>query len=174
MIGKNEYLIHDGYAEIIIISDTYGRFNAKIDKSDVEKCADLRWGIRKAYGRRDGTYYIGGSKGGSVILLHRFILDVTSRDEIVDHINGDTLDCRRENMRVCDHNKNAMNKRHNKLNTSGRKGVVWYYYNGLNKWMAYIRVNKKLINLGYYENFDDAAKAREEAEERYFGEFNRN
>ena len=62
-----------------------------------------------------------------------------------------------------------MNSKLPNNNTSGIKGVCWN--KNYQKWFAYIKINQKSINLGYFINFDDAVKARKEAEEKYFGEY---
>lgn len=173
-ILTNEYLYHDDYAELLITGSKYGDFSIKLDKDMVEVCKGYGWHVRKAYGRKEGSFYIGSRDGNKTILIHRFITGVTKRDDIVDHINGDALDNRKENLRVCDHNKNAMNKGENKSNKSGRKGVFWYTYCKTPKWMATIKVDSKTIHLGYFEDFEEACDARQKAEEKYFGEFNRN
>ena len=54
-------------------------------------------------------------------------------------------------------------------NTSGVKGVN--FDKRLQQWRSRIGVNKKTIELGYFDKFEDAVKARKEAEEKYFGEF---
>ena len=54
-------------------------------------------------------------------------------------------------------------------NASGIRGV--YYDPRSGKYRARLRFQKKLLNLGSYENLEDAVKARKEAENRYFGEF---
>ena len=54
-------------------------------------------------------------------------------------------------------------------NTSGVTGVA--FNKNLNKWVAYISVNKKRIHLGSYVSFDDAFTTRKKAEEKYFGEY---
>tara|TARA_R110000764_G_scaffold28636_7_gene67423 strand:- start:1849 stop:2334 length:486 start_codon:yes stop_codon:yes gene_type:complete len=102
-------------------------------------------------------------------LLHRVIMEAPDGMD-VDHIDGNTLNNRKSNLRVCSHHENLMNRKKHKNNKSGVKGVSWY--KNLNKWHAQIQCDKK-IHLGYYDDFDEAVKVRKEAEEKYFGEFNR-
>ena len=54
-------------------------------------------------------------------------------------------------------------------NTSGVTGVSWD--KAENKWKAQIGINNKMIHLGRFDNFDEAVKARQEAEQKYFGEY---
>lgn len=109
-------------------------------------------------------------------LLHRIILErilgkPLNRKEQVDHINGDGLDNRRENLRLATHNQNQWNSRKLKTNTSGYKGVG--YYPNLAKWWARIRVNGRRIHLGYFATPELAYKAYCEAAVKYHGEFAR-
>lgn len=75
----------------------------------------------------------------------------------------------KQNLRIVTNQQNNINKCISKNNTSGCTGV--YYIKNENKWTAGIGVNNKYIYLGCFDNFEDAFKARKEAEEKYFGEF---
>lgn len=89
----------------------------------------------------------------------------------VDHINGDTLDNRKSNLRLCSHAENMRNRITPKNNKLGIKGV--YYDCDRNKFKAQIKFNGKNIALGYYNVLGDADSAYRVAEEKYFGEFAR-
>lgn len=106
--------------------------------------------------------------------LHRMILErIIGRElvkgEIPDHINGDTLDNRRENLRLATYSQNGMNAGKHKNNQSGYKGVS--YDGRVNKWRARIQVNGKEKWLGLFDNPEDAYKAYCEAAKLYHGEF---
>lgn len=73
----------------------------------------------------------------------------------------------KENCRWVTHNENNYNKRIQSNNSTGKTGVS--FKNNIGKWFAYITVNRKQINLGFYELFDDAVQARKEAELKYYG-----
>lgn len=104
------------------------------------------------------------------ILMHRLVMGLEKHDpRFVDHISHKTLDNRKANLRIADNQTNQMNKSMQNNNTSGAVGVSLNKKS--NKWEAYIRINKKRIYLGLFENFDDAVKARKEAEIKYFGEW---
>lgn len=79
------------------------------------------------------------------------------------------MDNRKSNLRVCDYSGNNQNRKTMKNNKSGTIGVTWYKTTG--KWMAGLKFNSKFKNLGYYDNYDDAVKAREDGEIEYFGEY---
>src|SRR5690242_17796567 len=98
--------------------------------------------------------------------MHRVIMNA-SADIHVDRINGDGLDNRRENLRLCTRDENMMNRRKNSNNSSGYKGVD----RNKGKWRAYIQVDKKWIHLGYFSTAEQAAHAYDNAAKKYFGEF---
>lgn len=85
--------------------------------------------------------------------------------EQVDHINGDGLDNRWENLREVNHRENHRNEKLSKNNTSGVTGVS--FSKKLNKWLAYIKINYKTVHLGCYLEYDDAVSSRKRAEEKY-------
>ena len=92
-------------------------------------------------------------------------------DEDVDHINGISTrnDNRKSNLRKCTHQMNMCNYSKPKNNTSGVTGVSWD--NRYSVWKAYITYRNKRINLGTYNDFKDAVKARLLAEKKYFGDY---
>lgn len=77
--------------------------------------------------------------------------------EVKEHIKDDRVDGTR---------KTALKAKLHKANKSGHKGVIWDKQR--NKWRAYIGFKGKSINLGYFEDKEDAIKARQMAEEKYF------
>lgn len=72
----------------------------------------------------------------------------------IDHIDGNGLNNKIENLRKAIRSQNSCNKKISKLNTSGYKGVYWNKFS--NKWMAYGQKDGKLKYLGRYESIDDA------------------
>jgi hypothetical protein len=113
---------------------------------------------------------------GKELFIHRLILNLPQDYDatiqlIGEHINGNRLDCRESNLRICEKSKNAMNCCIYKNNTSGCKGVTWM--KRLNKWQVVINYNKHSIYLGVYSDYDEAVKVRKEAEAKYYGEYKR-
>lgn len=107
---------------------------------------------------------------GRVQHLHRVLLCAQlSPGLVVDHINGDKLDNRRANLRVCRQCENARNVPRKRNNTSGIVGVSWDRTR--QKWFANIKLNRKFINLGWHSTIERAAEARAAGERKYFGEF---
>lgn len=89
---------------------------------------------------------------------------------VIDHINGDKLDNRRQNLRICTSADNAKNQKvqENKIGKTSRyKGVYWH--KRANKWMARIGG----MYLGIYHSEIDAALVYNEASKKYHGEFGR-
>lgn len=84
---------------------------------------------------------------------------------LIDHINGNPLDNRIDNLREATFRENKINACRNGNNTSGVSGVSWH--KGAQKWVAYISNYGKRINLGTFVFFEDAVKARKEAEKKY-------
>ena len=129
------------------------------DLEDYDKIKDYCWHVNN-YG-----YLVSGSN-----ILHRVVMDATDNDLVIDHIDHNKLDCRKQNLRECSISQNAMNMIKPSRNTSGCKGVSYHKYS--NTWRAFITKNKKQIYLGYYKLFEDAVKARKDAEVKYFGKYN--
>jgi len=98
--------------------------------------------------------------------MHREIMS-PPQELVVDHINGDGLDNRKENLRVCTHAENIRNQKLNRLNTTGYKGVCV----NREKWISRIKVNGKLLYLGRYNTPEEAAQVYDEAARKYFGKF---
>jgi HNH endonuclease/AP2 domain len=90
----------------------------------------------------------------------------------VDHINGVKIDNRACNLREATNSQNGKNLKLSKANKTGIAGVCWNKKH--QSYRAYIKVEHKAMYLGTYKNLDDAAKARRNAEDKYFGEWKRN
>ena len=133
------------------------------DREDLEKVKQYCWSI-------NNNGYLQGynTNTGKMIQLHRLIMNYPE-DKQVDHVNRNKVDCRKVNLRICTVAENNRNKSITKKNKSGVVGVSWYKRE--NKWRATIGFNGKTIELGLFDNLEEAAKVRKEAEIKYFGEF---
>lgn len=112
--------------------------------------------------------YLAGYVNGQLMLMHRFLTNCDD-EHVVDHKNHVTGDNRISNLRVCTVSKNQYNRRMQNNNTSGAIGVSWEKKQ--TKWRAYITVEKQRIELGMFNNYEDAVKARQSAEDKYYKEF---
>jgi len=78
------------------------------------------------------------------------IVGKSGANDCIDHINGDKLDNRVENLRITTHQGNQQNQ---------TKAKGYYWNNEKNKWRASIGINGKLIHLGYYDTEEEAHEA---------------
>lgn len=101
------------------------------------------------------------------ITMHRAILNPEIGKQ-VDHINGNKLDNRRENLRICSKAENMRNTNKRRNNTSGFKGVV---QSRKGRWVAHITKDYKMIHLGTFTNPKEAAVAYDNKARDIFGEF---
>lgn len=160
--SKNKFIVYDDYVEIIIYNkDKSIKAVGLVDVDDCERCSQHSWNLT-SHG------YLESRIEGNKIRLHRFVTNALKGLE-VDHIQGNKLDNRKSQLRVCTHQQNSYNSKICKNNKSGVTGVCYDKNN--KKWRAKIRVDGKEIWLGRYETFEDAVKVRKEAEEKYFKEF---
>lgn len=151
-----------------------------VDEADYAWLSQWKWMYgdsqgdgRQGYARR-GRY----SEGRQThVYMHRLIVDAPPGSE-VDHINGNTLDNRRSNLRIVTAKENSNNRakyRRNRGNppTSQYKGVTRRPGRIKRPWEAQIGCNGERIKLGMFATEIEAAEAYDEAARRLFGEFAR-
>lgn len=158
----NDIAIHETYAEIIIYNEKYGDIKTLIDLEDIEKLTRITWGLYKRNAKSD-TFYIRASIQGKDCRLHRLLMNCP-KGLVVDHINHNTLDNRKSNLRVCTNRENLQNRKLDCRNKTGITGI----YKTDKKYLASICFNYKLIHLGLFDHLSDAVKVRKEAELKYF------
>ena len=103
--------------------------------------------------------------------MHRLIMGLKKGDGLyVDHINHNTCDNRKCNLRICSNQENCMNSSTPKNNkSSGKSGIS--YRKDTCKWRVRIWKNYKCYSIGQYDTYEEAYQARIDAEDRFFGEF---
>lgn len=142
----NEIVIYDDYAEIVLYNKNnieVGR--AIIDLEDINKVKDYKWHL-------NSVGYVYNNKVG---LLHRFLMN-PSNDKVIDHKNGNPLDNRKSNLRICSIQQNNMNVPKQKGDTTSQfKGVCFNKQN--KKWQVQICINGKNKHIGYYDAELDAS-----------------
>lgn len=132
---------------------------AVVDSSDYQAVSEVRWTVSHGYARRCTS---------DKTLMHRFILKAP-RGMVVDHINHNTLDNRRENLRVCTRGENQRNMMIGKHNKSGFKGV--HFDKRTKRWVAQIFFNNKIKYLGRFNSPQDAAQAYDKSALLIHGDF---
>lgn len=144
---------------------------AIVDDEDFEELNKFKWHASK--GKRDGFYALRKAyyhPGCETIAMQRQIMGLRRGDKKqVDHINHNTLDNRKENLRLCTNSQNRRNARGN-LNTSSKfKGVS--FSADKNKYEVYIWINNKNMYLGCFKNEHIAAFVYNIFALLYYGEF---
>jgi hypothetical protein len=148
---------------------TKGTFKVFFDEEDTNIVESYSWRVKIKQGSQN--YYaacnivIDGKR--TVRYMHQLFL---SDAKYVDHINRNSLDNRRENLRSITPTQNSQNaKKRKKPSTSKFKGVHWHKRS--RTWYATITTDYKQNHLGSFKVEEDAAKAYNEAAIKYFGEF---
>ena len=146
---------------------TQGRV-AVVDSEDYEELNKYNWQARvQTY---TGLFRAKRSENKKEIDMAREIMNCPPGLE-VDHINGDLLDNRRCNLRICTHGENMRNRRLQRNNTSGYRGVHYFKRDG--RYVAYIYLNGRKIHIGSYKTDIDAAMAYNAHARDLHGEFAR-
>lgn len=152
--------------KIDISTKKYPGTYALVDDEDYERINKWKWYPNKAgYAVRD-IHTIGYQK--LTLRMHREILRYVGGKEI-DHKNAHKLDNQKNNLRICTHRENLMNKRIQSNNKSGFKGVSLHKNTGL--WVTQLSIKGKRRFVKYYKHKLDAAKAYNEVAKEYFGEY---
>lgn len=149
----NEIIVNGDVAQLMLGDDTV----VLIDTEDVDR-------IKQHYWNKDGDgRYVSSYTANTS--LHRYVY---GKDIMLDHINGNTMDNRKSNLRPCNHQQNCMNRKQRTDNTSGVTGVM-------------VRNGKYIADLTYKgirktktcETFEEAVSVRKSWEEEFFKEWTR-
>lgn len=127
------------------------------DLEDYEKIKDYTWRFK------DG-YIVSTDNPG--IRFHRLVTGA-NENEIIDHIDRNKQNNRKNNLRLATHQQNGFNIKKPVTNTSGIIGVCWHKKSG--KWLSRIKHNDINYNLGLFSDINEAIKIRLESELKYFG-----
>jgi hypothetical protein len=145
---------------------------AIVDPEDYERLSKYEWEARRA---RNSPFYAArqamhpATKKFTLIFMHRQIIEVAD-GLLVDHINHNSVDNRKANLRPATQTQSNRNRRKfSGPSKSKYKGVYWKPH--IKKWVAQIGVNRKVIHLGCFKKEKDAAKAYDQAAKIYHKEF---
>lgn len=143
---------------------------ALVDDEDFDRLSPFKWfshlvaksTSRNYYARRNSKI-IGGVRAPPVY-MHREVIGA-ARGQIVDHINGDTLDNRRVNLRIVTASQNNMNRK------SGRPFMLKGAYPSGRRWTSSIQIDGQNHYLGCFATAEQAARAYDRKAFELFGEF---
>lgn len=145
-----------------------------IDLEDLEKVINFPYTWFAKYQTLNKGFYVYASvynsetKKYKTLCLHQFIMNANG--QAVDHINGDTFDNRKSNLRIVEDSDNSKNRKSkNSNNTSGYRNVSWNKKD--KKWVVQMQINKKHKTLGSFDDVHEAGKFAEEMRKKYYGEY---
>lgn len=145
---------------------------AMIDAIDIPKVEGFNWSTLRATKSKDIFYATrrNGIKRVPVLIMHRVIADAP-KGMLVDHKNGDSLDNRASNLRLCTHRENMWNSRRPKTNTTGYTGIS---RTSSGRWKAQIGHKGVFLFLGArFPTAEAAALAYDAKAKELRGEFAR-
>lgn len=148
---RNEWVVKGDCVLIDVSTPSHKNKWTKIDVDDFEKVLKrtprTRWLFHdSAPGKTWGKYVVDSNRKTR---LHRLVCGVKGNSLIPDHLNGDTLDNRKLNLRLVTRSQNNMNMRRSSNNTSGCTGVI----EKDGRWYASIQKEGELISLGHHDSF---------------------
>lgn len=142
-----------------------------VDDDDFEFLSQWKWFAFKASGSKRLFYAIRTDYSNKKILYAHKLLLGAKPGMVIDHINGNSLDNRRANLRHCSIKENVRNQAPRVGFTSKYKGVAWRA--DRSKWTAYICPDRKKLNLGVFRSEHNAAYAYDKAALKHFGQYAR-
>lgn len=153
---KNKIYTRKGYTKLVVFSSTYGRIETLIDKEDIEKVQKHIWrAVRQADKK---NYRFSTGQNTEMILLHRYLVNCPD-NMVVDHINRNTLDNRKNNLRICTQYENIANRKNTINKQSGQKYIYW---NAQNKqWTIRIQKNNRQVYCGCRKSLKEAIILRD-------------
>jgi len=142
-----------------------------VDDEDLEYLLQFKWYVSFNKVSKRWVAQRHNIKNGKrkMVYMHREIMNAPDK-LFVDHRNHDTLDNRKQNLRICTKTENAINRKGACINsTSKYLGVSWNKNN--NKWETYIAKNSKKIFLGFFNNEEKAAIIRDKVAIQLHGDY---
>ncbi|OIR59267.1 hypothetical protein BLL41_21405 [Bacillus sp. FMQ74] len=133
-------------------------YNIMIDKNDLKRIVERYSSISVAVYREGNFYAVGTIKGqnNKHERVHRFIINCPKGYQ-VDHINHDTLNNKKSNLRIATHSQNQQNRKNAQNNSKTEiRGVRWFEKR--KKWAVHVSRNKRRYYFGYYDDKQEAAE----------------
>jgi len=160
---ENRYEIN---GDVVTMYDSKG-YSFLIDLEDLDKVKEHCWKVSERGYVQSVSPMVNRKR--TYIILHRFVMNCTDSSMVVDHINHNTSDNRKCNLRICTPSQNLFNVRPTSYNKSGVRGVRFNKYT--NKWEVGITIDGKHRVVGYYKEIADAVACRRQYEEKYYGDY---
>lgn len=162
---KNEYEVR-GHTTAIYLKLKDGTFiEALIDTEDLAIVNSFTTTWHAVHQKDINSYYAQAFKYGKdkkSVMMHRLIMVAQDWEIKIDHINHNTVDNRKSNLRQLSNAENHQNRKGPNSNTkSGVRGVYWKKQ--YNKWAAQVKINYKPHFLGYFDTVEEAKKVVESA-----------
>lgn len=142
-----------------------GKYFAIVDDEDFDRINQFNWFYNNGYAQRVVEKTDGKR---DIIHMHRQIMD-TPKGMFTDHINHNTLDNRKSNLRICSKQQNAFNIHKKVIAASKYKGLSQDRRD--NSWNVRIGFNNKRIHVGWFKDEIEAAKAYDNKAKELFGDF---
>ena len=162
ILNNNEITVEGSYAFITVVRKNKERISFKIDKEDVELLSKYQWCVQGNDSKSTSNYYAitnAKTKAGThtTIKMHQ-LLCPTVPHQVVDHINGDTTDNRKGNLRAVSTRINSCNSRHRYRTSSTEIKGVYSRHQG--KYYAAINCGNKILQTRQYSTIEEASYAR--------------
>jgi hypothetical protein len=173
--GFNEYIVKDDCAVIYIKNQKGETYESYIDIDDLDKLIKLNYSWHLFWSTTTKSYYVktteryveeSGRKYSRTIYLHRYLLNAPE-ELYIDHLNHNTLDNRKSNLKIVTNIENHENRRFrpNINSSTGVKNVT--YAKREKKYIVQFWVNGSNLRIGKFDNLEDAKKLAEENYQKY-------
>lgn len=165
---KNRYIVMGDVTTMLIERKNEDAHEVLIDTADIDMIRNRgSWHVLQD--NKSNNFYVvrnrveNGKKGAE--LLHRFIMD-NPKGMVIDHINHDTLNNRRSNLRAVTHAENLQNRQ--KASKNSKTGILGVSFHKASKrWQAKLIINKETVFFEFYDDIKEAEKAIIEARKQY-------
>jgi hypothetical protein len=171
----NEYKIKGKITILYLEKKNEEIYETIIDTEDLDKLIKYNNTWHTFYSATAKTNYVAATKRRensnkyNTVYLHRLLTDAPP-DSYVDHINHNTLDNRKKNLRITTNDKNTRHRRSkNSNNKSGYRNVCWSESD--NKWIVQLQINGKNTVLGYFNDVHEAGKFAKEMRKKYYKKY---
>lgn len=176
--GNNYIIDKENNIAIIELQRTKGQesFYTTVDLDDLERVLSFPYTWSVGYRKNSDSWYATASIYKPIkttVSLNYFIAQIDNNSNLcVDHINHNTLDNRKENLRISEVLENSRHRKgKNKNNTTGYRNVLYIKSNTKHPYIVRLQINGKGVQLGKFADVHEAGAFAEEMRQKYYGEF---